>query len=67
VKNKTSPDAELAKVLINARNNDSDGLQEALTKSVNECFKRARKQGLDDDLTAVIVKLTPNGEKENEG
>jgi serine phosphatase RsbU (regulator of sigma subunit) len=67
VKNKTSPDAELAKVLINARNNNSDGLQEALTKSVTECFKRARKQGLDDDLTAVIVKLTPNEEKENEG
>jgi serine phosphatase RsbU (regulator of sigma subunit) len=67
MKNKTSPDAELRKVLINARNNNSDGLQEALTKSVNECFKRARKQGLDDDLTVVIIKLTPNEEKENEG
>jgi serine/threonine protein phosphatase PrpC len=47
----------LAKVLSGARKNDSDGLQEALTKSVNECSKRARKQGLDDDLTVVIVKL----------
>jgi serine phosphatase RsbU (regulator of sigma subunit) len=66
-RNKTSPDSELAKVLINARDNSSDGLQEALTKSVNECFKRARRQGLDDDLTVVIVKLTPNEEKEIEG
>jgi serine phosphatase RsbU (regulator of sigma subunit) len=56
-RNKSSPDAELAKVLSGARKNDSDGLQEALTKSVNECSKRARKQGLDDDLTVVIVKL----------
>jgi serine phosphatase RsbU (regulator of sigma subunit) len=63
-RNKTSPDTELAKVLTGAGRNDSNGLQEALTKSVNECSKRARKQGLDDDLTVVIVKLNPNETEE---
>ncbi|MGH9767502.1 MAG: PP2C family protein-serine/threonine phosphatase [Blastocatellia bacterium] len=55
---KTSPGAELSKVLINARRKDADALQEALDKSVKECSKRARKQEVDDDLTVVIVKLT---------
>lgn len=55
--NKNNPGAELSKVLINARQKGSDALQEALNKSVNECSRRARKQGLDDDLTAVIIKL----------
>lgn len=63
VKNKTSPEVEFAKVLVSNRSKDRDGLQEALTKSINECSKRARRQGLDDDLTAVIVKLTPADEK----
>ena len=63
--NKTSPGAELSKVLINARRKDSGALQEALDKSVKECSKRARKQELDDDLTVVIIKLT-SGEESHE-
>ncbi|MCG3160721.1 MAG: hypothetical protein JMDDDDMK_01796 [Acidobacteria bacterium] len=62
--NKTTPGAELSKVLANARQKDSNALQEALNKSVNECSKRARKQELDDDLTVVIVKLN---QTENRG
>ncbi|MGE0129851.1 MAG: PP2C family protein-serine/threonine phosphatase [Blastocatellales bacterium] len=68
--NKTSPGAELSKVLINARRKDSDALQEALNKSVSECSKRARKQELDDDLTVVIINLASGvetAEKENHG
>jgi len=60
--NKTSTDAELSKVLLNARRNDPTALQEALDKSVKECSKRARKQETDDDLTVVIVKLNNDGE-----
>jgi serine phosphatase RsbU (regulator of sigma subunit) len=55
--NKTSPDAELSKVLDNAGGADSTALQAALDKNVKEGSKRARKQMTDDDLTAVIVKL----------
>ena len=62
--NKTSPGAELAKVLSNARQKDSGALQEALNKSVKECSKRARKQELDDDLTVVVVKLTASEESD---
>jgi hypothetical protein len=32
-------------------------LQQKLTDKVSACAKRARKQGLEDDLTAVIVRL----------
>jgi serine phosphatase RsbU (regulator of sigma subunit) len=60
--NKTNPGAELSKILISARNNDSTALQEALDKSVKKCSKRARKQATDDDLTVVIVKLNQKGE-----
>jgi serine phosphatase RsbU (regulator of sigma subunit) len=60
--NKTNPGAELSKILINTRNNDSTALQEALDKSVKKCSKRARKQATDDDLTVVIVKLNQKGE-----
>jgi len=59
---KTSPAAELSKVLLKAQGNDSTALQEALDKSVKECSKRARKQETDDDLTVVIVKLNNDGE-----
>src|SRR5262249_20449483 len=55
--NKTTPDAELSKLLVNAARKNSGSLQEALDKSVKECSKRARKQETDDDLTVVIVKL----------
>jgi serine phosphatase RsbU (regulator of sigma subunit)/MFS family permease len=54
---KTGPAAELSKVLSRARRKDPDALQEALNKSVSEYSKRARRQGLDDDLTMVIIKL----------
>jgi serine phosphatase RsbU (regulator of sigma subunit) len=62
--NKSSPGAELSKVLSNA-SDDSAALQEALDKSVKECSKRSRKQETDDDLTMVIVKL--NQITENDG
>jgi serine phosphatase RsbU (regulator of sigma subunit) len=62
---KTSPDAELSKVLIEARGPDSAALQEALDKNIKERSKRAKKQMTDDDLTVVIVKLISGGEKEN--
>src|SRR5262249_9905801 len=58
---KTSPAAELSKVLLKAQGNDSTAMQEALDKSVKECSKRARKQETDDDLTVVIVKLNQIG------
>jgi len=53
---KTTPGAEMSKVLIDAGDAPA-ALQEALDKSVKECSKRARKQRMDDDLTVVIVKL----------
>jgi serine phosphatase RsbU (regulator of sigma subunit) len=59
---KTSPAAELSKVLTNPRCADSAALQEALDKNIKEGSKRARKQMTDDDLTAVIVKLNQKGE-----
>jgi serine phosphatase RsbU (regulator of sigma subunit) len=62
IKNKTSPEAEFAKVLIGNRKDNSGDLQEALTRSINECSKRAKRQGLDDDLTAIIVKLATSDE-----
>ena len=52
-----SPDAELARVLKASGEKDSDGLQKALTDSINKCSKLARRQGAEDDLTAVIVRL----------
>jgi serine phosphatase RsbU (regulator of sigma subunit)/MFS family permease len=59
---KSSPAAELSKVLTDARCADSAALQEALDKNFKERSKRARKQMADDDLTAVIVKLNQKGE-----
>jgi len=55
--NKTSPAAELSKILTNAHCADSAALQESLDKNIKERSKRARKQMTDDDLTVVIVKL----------
>jgi sigma-B regulation protein RsbU (phosphoserine phosphatase) len=59
---KTSPAAELSKVLTGASGADSAALQEALDKSLKKRSKRARKQKTDDDLTVVIVKLNQKGE-----
>ena len=61
--NKTSPAAELSKVLTGASSADSAALQEALDKSLKKRSKRARNQMTDDDLTVVIVKLN---QKEND-
>jgi len=66
LRNKTGPDAEFAKVLVKARGDDAGDLQEALTKSLGKQSKQARKQGLDDDLTAVVVKLSRVGENAEE-
>ncbi len=73
IRNKSNPELEFAKLLSNAtqyrarKQADSGGLQEALTKIVGKCSKRAKKQGLDDDLTAVIVELTPSKENSEGG
>ncbi len=57
VDNGSSPKAEFAKVLTNSRNESSGKLQEALAKAINECSRHARKKGLEDDLTAIVVRL----------
>ncbi|MEK7832753.1 MAG: SpoIIE family protein phosphatase, partial [Acidobacteriota bacterium] len=54
---KKSPDAELADVLKTSGGKDADSLQKSLNDSINKCSKRARKQGSEDDLTAVIVRV----------
>ena len=58
----TGPAAELSKVLTDAQGDDSAALQEALDKNIKGRSKRARKLRAEDDLTVVIVKLTPGGE-----
>ena len=58
----TGPAAELSKVLTDAHGADSAALQEALDKNIKGRSKRARKLKTEDDLTLVIVKLTPGGE-----
>jgi serine phosphatase RsbU (regulator of sigma subunit) len=55
--NGSSPDAEFTKVLDLSRNGDTEKLRENLEKVVNDSSKRAKKRGLKDDLTAVIVRL----------
>lgn len=54
---KNTPEAELSKVLKAAGEKDVDELQHALTDSIKKCSQRARKQGVEDDLTAVIVRI----------
>lgn len=54
---KNTPNVELAKVLKTSSEKSADELQRALTDSINKCSQRARKQGNEDDLTAVIVRL----------
>jgi serine phosphatase RsbU (regulator of sigma subunit) len=60
--NKTSPDAELSRILNNAGGADSAALQSVLDKNIEAGSKRARKQMAEDDLTAVIIKLNQKGE-----
>ncbi len=62
---KTGPAAELSKILTAAGDADPAAMQEALDKSLKERSKQARKRKTDDDLTVVIVKLTPRREIED--
>jgi phosphoserine phosphatase RsbU/P len=55
--NGSSPEAEFTKVLDLSRHGDAERLRENLAKAVNDSAKRAKKRGLEDDLTAVIVRL----------
>ncbi|MFN0112461.1 MAG: PP2C family protein-serine/threonine phosphatase [Blastocatellia bacterium] len=55
--NRKTPEAELASVLKTSDQKISDVLQQALTDSIAKCSQRARKQGVEDDLTAVIVRV----------
>ncbi|HQR33985.1 MAG TPA: SpoIIE family protein phosphatase [Blastocatellia bacterium] len=54
---KKTPEAELSKVLKSSGQKHVDELQRALTDSIKKCSQRARKQGVEDDLTAVIVRV----------
>jgi serine phosphatase RsbU (regulator of sigma subunit) len=65
--NKGTPEREFASVLKEASGKSSDELQQKLTDKVSACAKRARKQGLEDDLTAVIVRLDNNEAGEEMG
>jgi serine phosphatase RsbU (regulator of sigma subunit) len=55
--NKTTPGAEFGRLLMKTRDGGSESLQDALAQEMSERSRRAKKKGLDDDLTAVIVKL----------
>ena len=55
--NRKTPEAELANVLKIGDEKISDVLQQALADSLTKCSQRARKQGAEDDLTAVIVRV----------
>ena len=52
-----SPEMEFSKVLAGKRGESNQELQSTLTESMKETAKHARKNGLEDDLTAVIVRL----------
>lgn len=56
-RNKTTPETEFAKTIKSADGKSADSLQEALAFNIRDCAKQARKQGLEDDLTAVIVRF----------
>jgi serine phosphatase RsbU (regulator of sigma subunit) len=55
--NGASPEVEIGKIISESNRGNSDHLQQTLTKSVNDCLKRARKRGIEDDLTAVVVRF----------
>jgi len=59
--NKAGPEGEFGNVLKAAAGKSTDVLRQKLTDSVSACAKRARKQGVEDDLTAVIVRLDNSG------
>ncbi|MBK9316717.1 MAG: SpoIIE family protein phosphatase [Acidobacteria bacterium] len=48
---------EFRKILAAARKDDSGGLQKTLDDSVEECLKRSRNKGGEDDLTALIIRI----------
>jgi serine phosphatase RsbU (regulator of sigma subunit) len=52
----TSAEMEFARVIATSTAKSVD-LQEALEGSIKECAKRAKRQGTEDDLTAVIIKV----------
>ncbi len=54
---KKAAENELAKVLSSANRKPQEFLQQLLDTSLNECSKRAKKQGVDDDLTALVIRL----------
>ncbi|MEP7339269.1 MAG: SpoIIE family protein phosphatase [Acidobacteriota bacterium] len=56
-RNKTTPEKEFAKTIKAAAGKTGDDLQSALVKNINTHAKQARKQGVEDDLTAVIVRF----------
>jgi hypothetical protein len=56
-RNKTTPEKEFAKTIKAAAGKTGDDLQNALIKNINNHAKQARKQGVEDDLTAVIVRF----------
>lgn len=68
-RNKTTPEKEFAKTINIADGKNGDDLQNALVKNINTLAKQARKQGLEDDLTAVIVRferMEPEEEMESQ-
>lgn len=54
---KKSPDVELAGVLKASSEKNADGLQQALGERIAKCAQRARKHGMEDDLTAVLIRM----------
>jgi len=56
-RNKTTPEKEFAKTIRAADGKPGEDLQNALVKNINAHAKQARKQGVEDDLTAVIVRF----------
>jgi len=52
------PEEELGQILVKQAGSH---LQESLMKLVNESANRARKEGREDDLTAVVVRLERTG------
>jgi serine phosphatase RsbU (regulator of sigma subunit) len=53
----SSPEIEFARVIDDNNHGTPEKLRENLAKAVNDCSRHARKRGLNDDLTAIVVKL----------
>jgi serine phosphatase RsbU (regulator of sigma subunit) len=56
-RNKTTPEKEFGQTLKAAAGKTVDDLRNALVKNISAQAKQARKHGLEDDLTAVIVRF----------